>query len=91
MPRAKKDLFSEMREAMGEKPKEPERQAGGTDSADERETTGTFPADTRQPMERRNLRLPPEHWRALERIAADERRPISEVVREAIREYLRRR
>ena len=64
-------------------------QTSGSQTSDERETTGRQPADNRQTLERRNLRLPPSYWRELDAIAARDSRKVSELVREAIREYLR--
>lgn len=57
-------------------------------SADTEETLGSEAADTRQPLKRRNLRLPVSYWKRLEAIARQQDRSISEVVREAVRVYL---
>ena len=88
----KRSLFDEMREAMGEKPDAGEQgQSVEREPNANRETFGSDPADNRPKLERRNLRLPSSHWRELERIATEDARPISEVIREAVREYLRER
>lgn len=83
-PRKKKSGADRIREAADT------GQTSGSYPADTRQTTGRQAADTRQTLERRNLRLPPSHWEGLEAVAARQSRHVSEVVREAVREYLER-
>jgi hypothetical protein len=64
-------------------------QTDGRQTADKRQAPGTAPADVPGNLKRKNLRLPPEYWRELEAIARSQRRSISEIVREAVRRYLK--
>ena len=66
-----------------------ERQTLERQPADTRATNERQPADNRQTLTRRNIRLPDEYWNRLEAIADHDDRTISELVREAIRQYLR--
>lgn len=68
-----------------------DRQTRGSEQADERQLSGRQTRDERQTLERRNLRLPGEHWQRLEDMANDQKRTISELVREAVREYIERK
>ena len=68
---------------------EDKEQTKGSQPADDRQISGRQEADDKQTMERHNLRLPSHYWRELKRIANRDDRTISEVVREAIREYLK--
>ena len=73
----------------GERQRADNRQSTGSQTEPSRQTASRQPADNRQTLKRRNLRLPPDYWDELERIASRDSRTISEVVREAVREYLR--
>lgn len=66
-----------------------EADKGNTQPTPEQHTYDTPSTHIRHTMERHNVWIPAAYWQELQRRAAVDARTVSELVREALREYLR--